>query len=60
MSEKNEKRIRRIARFIHKSKLGIWERNEPLFLRFIAHRKWKNSKPDYKTTENFVRERFKK
>lgn len=58
MSQKREKEIRRVARFMYKCSYGRWMDEKPTS--FIGYRKWKKRKPEYKTYEKFVRERYKK
>lgn len=55
MSQKREKKIRRIARYLYGCRFQTWKRAEPPRWRFIARRNWMKAKPQYEAEEKFVR-----
>lgn len=55
MSQKRSKRIRRLARFLYRGNLGVWEKVEPPRWRIFAHKRWENRKPVYKDYEEMVK-----
>ena len=55
MSEKKAKRARRIARYLYKGDLRIWQRNEPPKWRIFRHKRWERCKPVYKDIERYVK-----
>lgn len=55
MSEKKAKRVRRIARYLYKGDLRIWQRNEPPKWRIFRHKRWGRCKPVYKDVERYVK-----
>ena len=51
MSEKKDKRIRRIARNRYECQVYLWQINKPSKWRIFKYLKWKKSKPVYEYTE---------
>ena len=60
MSEKKDKRIRRIARDRYEVQLYIWQMNKPSKWRIFKYRKWKKQKPVYEYTEKRIKRIAKK
>ena len=55
MSEKKEKKIRRIARYQYNSYYYAWIKNKPSLWRIFRYLKWKKEKPNYQRIENMIR-----
>lgn len=60
MSQKRDKRIRRIARDRYEYQLYYWQMNKPSKWRFFKYRKWKKSKPVYEYAEKQIKKIAKK
>ena len=58
MSEKKDKKIRRIARAFYESEMKLWQEEKPAKWRIFKYLKWKKQKPVYEYTEKQVKIAF--
>lgn len=60
MSEKRQKQIRKISRYIYKRDMAIWENSKPPRWRIFRYRNWKKAKPSLPNTEKQLKKVIKR